>query len=52
MRWTVLLIVAIPAAIALIYSRLERTEDKRAINRMADESRRKMIRMRRREGID
>ena len=47
MRWTVLLIVAIPAAIALIYRRLERTEDKRAINRMADKSRRKRRKMKR-----
>ena len=41
MKWTVLLIIAIPAAIALARKRLEKTENKRAINRMADASRRR-----------
>ena len=50
-KWPVLLIIVVPAVIALIMRWLDNTEDERHINRMADESRRKMIRMRRREGI-
>ena len=51
-KWPVLLIIVVPAVIALIDHWLEKTEEKRHVNRMADESRREMIRMWKREGIN
>ena len=51
-KWPLLLIIVIPGIMAIVHRWLEETEDKRHVNRMADESRRKMIREQRQTGIN
>lgn len=47
MRWTLILVIAIPALVCWIYGRITNPSIKQEINRMADKSRRKRRKMKR-----
>lgn len=47
MRWTLILVVAIPTMVCWIYGRITNPSIKQEINRMADKSRRKRLKMKR-----